>query len=65
MLPIIRAVQATGAGRYTMSPSPPKLTIVMYHYVRPLALSRFPKIKGLDLTLFERAARLSHESTIR
>lgn len=36
-----------------MSPSPPKLTIVMYHYVRPLALTRFPKIKGLDLTLFE------------
>jgi peptidoglycan/xylan/chitin deacetylase (PgdA/CDA1 family) len=41
-----------------MSPSPqypthPKLTIVMYHYVRPLARSRFPKIKGLDLALFE------------
>ncbi len=36
-----------------MSPSPPKLTIVMYHYVRPLALTRFPKIKGLDLPLFE------------
>ena len=36
-----------------MSPSPPKLTIVMYHYVRPLALTRFPKINGLDLPLFE------------
>jgi peptidoglycan/xylan/chitin deacetylase (PgdA/CDA1 family) len=36
-----------------MNPSPPKLTIVMYHYVRPLALARFPKIKGLDLALFE------------
>jgi peptidoglycan/xylan/chitin deacetylase (PgdA/CDA1 family) len=36
-----------------MTPSPPKLTIVMYHYVRPLALTRFPKIKGLDLPLFE------------
>jgi peptidoglycan/xylan/chitin deacetylase (PgdA/CDA1 family) len=36
-----------------MSPAPTKLTIVMYHYVRPLALTRFPKIKGLDLTLFE------------
>jgi peptidoglycan/xylan/chitin deacetylase (PgdA/CDA1 family) len=36
-----------------MSFSPPKLTIVMYHYVRPLALTRFPKIKGLDLPLFE------------
>jgi len=36
-----------------MSLSQPKLTIVMYHYVRPLALTRFPKIKGLDLPLFE------------
>ena len=25
----------------------------MYHYVRPLKLTRFPKIKGLDLALFE------------
>jgi peptidoglycan/xylan/chitin deacetylase (PgdA/CDA1 family) len=25
----------------------------MYHYVRPLRLTRFPKIKGLDLDLFE------------
>jgi peptidoglycan/xylan/chitin deacetylase (PgdA/CDA1 family) len=31
----------------------PKLTIVMYHYVRPLRLTRFPRIKGLDLDLFE------------
>jgi len=29
------------------------LTIVMYHYVRPLKLTRFPEIKGLDLALFE------------
>jgi|SRR5476649_73795 len=29
------------------------LTIVMYHYVRPLARSRFPRIKGLDVTLFD------------
>jgi peptidoglycan/xylan/chitin deacetylase (PgdA/CDA1 family) len=29
------------------------LTIVMYHYVRPLKLTRFPAIKGLDLALFE------------
>lgn len=33
-----------------MSQSP--LTIVMYHYVRPLGKSRFPAIKGLDLALF-------------
>jgi peptidoglycan/xylan/chitin deacetylase (PgdA/CDA1 family) len=32
---------------------PSKLTIVMYHYVRPLARTRFPGIKGLDLALFE------------
>jgi peptidoglycan/xylan/chitin deacetylase (PgdA/CDA1 family) len=36
-----------------MAAAPPKLTIVMYHYVRPLALTRFPKIKGLDLPLFD------------
>lgn len=28
------------------------LTIVMYHYVRDLARSRYPKIKGLDLAKF-------------
>jgi peptidoglycan/xylan/chitin deacetylase (PgdA/CDA1 family) len=28
------------------------VTIVMYHYVRDLARSRFPEIKGLDLALF-------------
>lgn len=29
------------------------LTIVMYHYVRPLGRTRFPAIKGLDLALFD------------
>ncbi|HEV7372065.1 polysaccharide deacetylase family protein [Arenibaculum sp.] len=29
------------------------LTVVTYHYVRPLALSRFPAIKGLDLEEFD------------
>ena len=28
------------------------LTIVMYHYVRPLERTRFPEIKGLDVALF-------------
>lgn len=28
------------------------LTVVMYHYVRPLAHSRFPRLKGLDLADF-------------
>lgn len=28
------------------------LTVVMYHYVRDLARSRFPRIKGLDRALF-------------
>jgi peptidoglycan/xylan/chitin deacetylase (PgdA/CDA1 family) len=37
------------------------LTIVMYHYVRPLRLTRFPRIKGLDLNLFEeQLAYLAH-----
>ena len=30
-----------------------QLTIVMYHYVRDLAASAFPEIKGLDTRLFE------------
>ena len=29
------------------------LTIVMYHYVRPLAQSAYPRIKGLDTALFD------------
>jgi len=29
------------------------LTIVMYHYVRDLKKTTFPKIKGLDISLFE------------
>lgn len=28
------------------------LTIVMYHYVRPIRLSRYPEIKGLEASLF-------------
>jgi peptidoglycan/xylan/chitin deacetylase (PgdA/CDA1 family) len=30
-----------------------ELTIVMYHYVRPLQRTRFPGIKGLDVALFD------------
>lgn len=30
-----------------------RLTIVMYHYVRPLARTRFPLIKGLDAAAFD------------
>ena len=30
------------------------LTIVMYHYVRDLKYSRYPKIKGLDIKLFKK-----------
>ena len=30
-----------------------KLTVVMYHYVRDLKYSRFPGIKGLDISLFK------------
>jgi len=30
------------------------LTIVMYHYVRPIKGSRFPGIKGLELEGFKR-----------
>ena len=31
-----------------------QLTIVMYHYVRPIKNSIFPKIKGLEFKLFQR-----------
>ncbi|NRT73693.1 polysaccharide deacetylase family protein [Clostridium beijerinckii] len=31
-----------------------KVTIVMYHFVRDLLNSRYPQIKGLDLTLFRK-----------
>ena len=31
-----------------------KLTIIMYHYVRPIFNSNFPKIKGLELNSFYR-----------
>lgn len=30
-----------------------RLTVVMYHYVRPLARTPYPDIKGLDLALFD------------
>lgn len=30
-----------------------RLTIVMYHYVRPIADSKYPGIKGLELALFK------------
>ncbi len=30
-----------------------QVTIVMYHYVRPLKKSKYPKIKGLELTAFK------------
>lgn len=31
-----------------------RLYIVMYHYIRDLEHSRYPNIKGLDYSLFER-----------
>jgi len=31
-----------------------EVTLVTYHYVRPLAGSRFPRLKALDLAVFER-----------
>lgn len=30
-----------------------KLYVVMYHYTRDLANSRYPKIRGLDVELFK------------
>ena len=31
-----------------------QITIVMYHYVRPIAKSEYPGIKGLELEAFKR-----------
>lgn len=31
-----------------------KVSIVMYHYVRPIAKSKYPNIKGLELSLFKK-----------
>ena len=39
-----------------------KLHIVMYHYVRNLAASRYPRIKGLDLDLFRRQVMFLKEN---
>jgi peptidoglycan/xylan/chitin deacetylase (PgdA/CDA1 family) len=36
-----------------MNPMQPALTVIMYHYVRPIAYSRYPRIKGLELVDFE------------
>ena len=34
-----------------------KLTVVMYHYVRDLVHSRYPRIKGLQIELFREQVR--------
>ncbi len=43
-----------------------KLNIVMYHYTRDLAHSRYPQIKGLDINLFQQQIEFlkSHFSVI-
>ena len=38
-----------------------ELTIVMYHYVRPIAGSKFPRIKGLELEHFKRQLEYLNE----
>lgn len=40
-----------------MQPAPITLTVVMYHYVRPLLKTQFPAIKGLDFEAFIRQVR--------
>ena len=39
-----------------------KLTIVMYHYVRPIFGSKFPGIKGLELEGFKGQLEYLNES---
>ncbi|MFA6447572.1 MAG: polysaccharide deacetylase family protein [Patescibacteria group bacterium] len=45
----------------------PRTTIVMYHYVRDLAHSRYPEIKGLEVGLFKEQLRyiMKHYKPIR
>ncbi|MCR5701988.1 MAG: polysaccharide deacetylase family protein [Lachnospiraceae bacterium] len=38
------------------------LYIVMYHYVRPIADSKYPGIKGLELTLFEKQIQFFNDN---
>lgn len=38
-----------------------RLSIVMYHYVRPIKDSKYPEIKGLELDLFCQQIRYFHE----
>lgn len=39
-----------------------KIRIIMYHYVRDLANSRYPKIKGLDYELFRQQLKFLQEN---
>ena len=47
--------------------SAPLVTIVMYHFVRPVATSRFPQLAGLELSAFREQLRYvnRHYSPIR
>ena len=37
------------------------VTIIMYHYVRDLANSKYPEIKGLDTCLFVEQIKYLHK----
>ena len=39
-----------------------KLKIVMYHYIRDLAHSRYPRIKGLDIEVFRKQIKYFKEN---
>ena len=39
-----------------------KLYIAMYHYVRDLKHSRYPEIKGLDISLFREQIKFFKEN---
>jgi peptidoglycan/xylan/chitin deacetylase (PgdA/CDA1 family) len=40
----------------------PEITVVMYHYVRELAKSRYPRIRGLDYVLFKEQIRFMRKN---
>lgn len=40
------------------------LTVVMYHYVRPIERSRYPAIKGIELNDFKEQVGYIKKTTI-
>lgn len=53
MLPLKATVTKTDQTYFDIMNNENKITVVMYHYVRDLANSRYPRIKGLSVEHFK------------